>query len=368
MRSPVSIPLLLIVVSTMRLSAAEQMPFREEQGVRWYDARSLDVEGRGFTDVKEFYDRLPARAEQTVRDAVWGLSRNSSGLCVRFRAATPALSVRWKLRSPTLALPHMAATGVSGVDLYGKTDDGAWRWIAVGKPAGLETTQKLAGELDRAPREYRVYLPLYNGVTSVEIGVPADAAVERSTDPALRKKPVVFYGTSIMQGACASRTGMAQSSILGRRLNVPVINLGFSGNGRMEPEVAALLAELDPAAYVVDCLPNMDAAAVRQNAEALVRTLRKARPSTPIVLVEDRTYADAHWSPSRRERNLTSRREFRAVYDRLVRDGVEGLTYVAGDPLLRDDGEDTVDGSHPTDLGFMRYADVLAPVLEPLLK
>ena len=125
----------------------------------------------------------------------------------------------------------------------------------------------------------------------------------------------MFYGTSIMQGACASRTGMAQSSIIGRRINAPVINLGFSGNGKMEPEIARLLAELDPSVYVIDALPNMEAVLVKERAEAFVRTLREARPTTPIILVEDRTYADAHWVASRRERNESSRREFRAAYD-----------------------------------------------------
>lgn len=363
--------LLLLIVSVSIVEspvAGAADPVAKEPRIDWHDAQKLTVEGRGYTDVKEFYDRLPAKAEGVVRDAVWGLSRNSAGMCVRFRADTTTIMVRWKLRSANLALPHMAATGASGIDLYGLTDDGAWRWIAVGKPAGIETTVKLTSELKPGLREYRVYLPLYNGVTSVEIGVPPGRKVEPSTDPALARKPLVFYGTSIMQGACASRTGMAQSSIIGRRMNVPVINLGFSGNGLMEPEVAQLIAELDPAVFVLDCLPNMDAARVRQNAEAFIRSVRKARPATPIVLVEDRTYADAFWSPTKHERNVMSRKEFRAIYERLVSEGMEGLTYVEGNQLLRADGEDTVDGSHPTDLGFMRYADVMEPILRPLLK
>lgn len=330
----------------------------------WYDARDLDVEGRGWTDVKEYYDRLPAKAEGVVRDAVWNLSRNSAGMCVRFAADTPSIAVRWTLKSATLGLPHMAATGVSGVDLYGQTDNGSWRWIAVGKPAALETKQTLVSTLPAGLREYRVYLPLYNGVKSVQIGLPASARIVRSSDAALKKKPVVFYGTSIMHGACASRTGMAQSSIIGRRIGAPVINLGFSGNGKMEPELAQLLAEIDASVYVLDALPNMEAVLVKERAEAFVLALRKARPKAPIVLVEDRSYADAYWVPSRRERNEGSRREFRAAYERLLKAGVTGLTYVEGSQLLRDDGEDTVDGSHPTDLGFMRYADILTPIIQ----
>jgi hypothetical protein len=225
----------------------------------------------------------------------------------------------------------------------------------------------LAKELPAGRREYRLYLPLYNGVSQVEIGLPEKATIARSNNPLLKRKPVVFYGTSIMQGACASRPGMAQSSIIGRRLERPIINLGFSGNGKMEIEMARLLAELDPAAYVLDCLPNCDATETAARTAPLVLELRKARPDTPIILVEDRTYADAPWTPSRLNRNLTSRKAYRAAYEQLLADGIKGLSYVEGGQLLRDDGEDTVDGSHPTDLGFVRYADILTPILVGVL-
>ena len=148
----------------------------------------------------------------------------------------------------------------------------------------------LASGLPEGRREYLLYMPLYNGVSSVEIGIPADRTIARPAPRAEdRRKPIVFYGTSITQGGCASRPGMVHTAILGRRLDRPVINLGFSGNGVMEPEIATLLAELDPAVYVLDCLPNMTAAQVEQRVEPFVRTLRKAHPSTPIVLAEDRT-------------------------------------------------------------------------------
>lgn len=335
--------------------------------LRWYDARDLVVEGRGWNDVVEYYDRLPAKAEKIVRGAVWGLSRNSAGMAVRFTADTPSIAVRWTLRSPKLEMPHMAATGVSGVDLYGRADDGTWRWIGIGKPSGTENNATIVTTLPAGSREYRVYLPLYNGVSSVMIGLPETATIAKSEHPSAARKPVVFYGTSIMHGACASRTGMAQGSIIGRKLDRPTINLGFSGNGKMEIEVARLLAELDPAAYVLDALPNCNADEVKERTEPLVRELRKAHPNTPIVLVEDRSYADSYWVPSRKERNDSSRKEYRAAYERLLKEGVTGLTYVEGNQLLRDDGEDTVDGSHPTDLGFMRYADVLTPVLQKVL-
>jgi lysophospholipase L1-like esterase len=161
---------------------------------------------------------------------------------------------------------------------------------------------------------------------------------------------------------------MVHTAILGRRLDRPVINLGFSGNGKMEPEMAELIAELDAAVFVIDCLPNLVAGEVAARAEPLVRILRKAHPATPIVLVEDRTYGNAFLVESSRRRNETSRAALAKAYANLKAAGVPNLHYLAGSDQLGDDNLGTVDGSHPTDLGFLRMADAFQPVLEPLLR
>src|SRR4029078_5357869 len=154
--------------------------------------------------------------------------------------------------------------------------------------------QILVTGLDKQSRDYLLYLPLYNGVSSVEIGLPPDARLSRADKyPEGHTKPIVFYGTSITQGGCASRPGMVHTAILQRRLNCPAINLGFSGNGRMEPEVADLMAEIDASIYVIDCLPNMNAKDVEARGYDFVMKLLNKRPKTPIVLVEDRSYANS---------------------------------------------------------------------------
>jgi hypothetical protein len=160
---------------------------------------------------------------------------------------------------------------------------------------------------------------------------------------------------------------MAYTNILGRWLDVPVINLGFSGSGKMEPELATLLAELDPAVYVLDAIPNMDAALINLNFERFVRILRQAHPTTPIVVVEDRAFAYTPFVPSRQTFHALTRSNLKAAYNRLVSSGVEGLHFVSRDHLFGDDNEATVDASHPTDLGFVRYCDILEPVLRELL-
>jgi lysophospholipase L1-like esterase len=160
---------------------------------------------------------------------------------------------------------------------------------------------------------------------------------------------------------------MSITGILGRRLNRPVINLGFSGNGRMDAEVVELLAELDPCIYAIDCLPNMVGDQVAQRTEPLIRRLREARPQTPILLVEDRTYTNAGFHKSSRERHAGARAALRKAYEDSLAAGVKDVSYLEGESLLGDDGEAATDGSHPNDLGMVRYADGYEKALRTIL-
>lgn len=342
--------------------------FDKKQNVLWYDAQLLDIEGQGWSNLKAPYDRLPAKAEKIVRPVVWSLSHDSAGILVRFRTDATTIKARWTLTSDNLAMPHMAATGVSGLDLYVK-HDGQWRWLAVGKPTAQTNTVTLVSNIPEGTRDYMLYLPLYNGVRSLEIGIPKSShLMNPDPRPKGHRKPIVFYGTSITQGGCASRTGMVHTAILGRRFNRPVINLGFSGNGEMEPELAKLIAEIDAAVYVIDCLPNMNAKQVTARTAPLVHILRQERPQTPILLVEDRNYTNGFLLTSRRDRNITNHAALREEFKKLQEAGVSKLYYLPADDLLGNDGEGTVDGSHPTDLGFMRQANAFAKVLGPILE
>jgi hypothetical protein len=304
-----------------------------------------------------------------VREAVWNLARHSAGLAVRFETDAKEIRANWTLTSGNLAMPHMPATGVSGLDLYALDDKGQWRWIANRSPAEIKSTATMVSGLPAGKRQYLIYFPLYNGVTELQIGVPAVSQIEKAPAyEASHAKPIVFYGTSITQGGCASRPGMVHTAILGRWYHRPVINLGFSGNGRMEPEVATLMVEIDAHVYVIDCLPNIDAAQVAQNTKPVVEILRKARPETPIVLVEDRDYSNGWLLDGPKSRNRNSQAALKKAFDELQADGVKHLFYIAGPDLLGDDAEGTVDSSHPTDLGFLRQAEAFDKVLRPLCR
>ncbi len=335
----------------------------------WYDAKLLTVEGRGWTETEAFYDRLPARAKGVVRDAVWGLSRCSAGLCVRFVTDSDRVATRWTTTSGNMGMDHMPATGVSGLDLYVR-DRGQWRWIGVGRAPNSSTNEDvLADAIPAGAHEYMLYLPLYNGIKSLEIGIAAKASLARPGPRAAGcDRPMVFYGTSITQGGCASRPGMVYTAILGRWLDRPVVNLGFSGNGRMDPELAVLLGEIDASVYVLDTLPNMTVPFIEERAESFVKALRKARPDTPIVLVESVPYQGEAFLPKPRQSVADKNAAWRKVYQRLKADGIQGLSYVPNRLLTGTDGEGSVDGVHLTDLGFLRFAEALRPVLRKVLR
>lgn len=346
-----------IVLSNVACVVAATPQAGQDSPIVWHDCQDIGVEGKGWTDTLSFYDRLPGKAHGRAPEAVWELSHNTAGLCVRFTTDAASIQVRWTLLNAALAMEHMPATGVSGVNLYVKDAEGPWRFVGNGRPSGLSNTAAFAVS---PGKQYLLYLPLYNGVKSVAIGIPKDRTIS-AWKPASSKprKPIVFYGTSITQGGCASRPGMAFTAIVGRKLDTPVINLGFSGNGRMEPVMADLLAELDPSVYVLDCLWNMTPELVAERIAPAVRKLRQAHPNTPILLVED--YNIQNVCPTKMGVVL------RAVNEKLKAESVANLHFLSSQDMLGTDGEGTVDGCHPTDLGMMRLADAFTKKLAPIV-
>ena len=336
------------------------------ESVQWHDVTKWGVEGREWTERERlrYFDRLPAEAEKTVTSAVWKLSRDSAGMMVRFKTDATSLHVHYKLSKELLAMPHMPATGVSGVDIYARDDSGKWRWVMVTKPAAQEVQVEVIKGLALGSREYAAYLPLYNGVELLEIGVPKGCQFEGL---APRSKPVVFYGTSITHGACASRPGMVHTAILGRRLDMPVVNLGFSGNGRMDSAVGDFLGRIDASAFVIDCLPNMGPVDVTAKCVPLIHQLRAAKPSTPIILVEDRRFTNDWITPAKAKFHDDNHAALKEAWETLRKEGVPNLYYVSGDALYGTDSEGATDASHANDLGFMRQADIFEPVLRRAL-
>ncbi len=330
----------------------------------WYDAVEIGVHAKGWSETPTPYTRLPVKAKATVPNPVWSLSHHSAGLFVRFRTDANLIKASHTVTSQHLAMPHMTAVGTSGLDLYAyDPQQSQWRWAGFSKPTAPCYTNTILDGISKQMRDYTLYLPLYNGTKSLKIGVPVGSSFERITPPTA--KPIVYYGTSIAHGCSASRPGMAYTAILGRRLNRTIINLGFSGNGKMELELADLLAEIDASLYVLDCVPNMSEQLVKERAEPFVRRLRAARPDTPIIMVNGRPMANSWIKP---DHNKGKANAYHAAYRKLWDSGITSLFYISGDNIFGDDDEGTIDRSHPTDLGMWRQAEVLTPVMKTALE
>ncbi|MBL4701624.1 MAG: SGNH/GDSL hydrolase family protein [Phycisphaeraceae bacterium] len=359
---------LLLLLFSLTVKAADTDVILPEKGVAdpdgkivWYDGKLLPLFGKGWQDTASYYDRLPAKAKEIVRPPVWSLSRDSSGMYVRFHTNAKSVKVRWRLTKKNLSMGHMPATGVSGIDLYTKNAAGKWQyiWNFAGKPRGVTNTATLSAPA--MTHEFMLYLPLYNGVRSLEIGIDKNKSLMLPTLAASEKqKPIVVYGTSITQGACASRPGMSATAMIGRRFGMPVINLGFSGNGRMDSELAPLFAELDTSLYILDNLWNMPLARVKEHAEPFIRDLHQRRPQVPILLVEDMSYLGIH--PTAKGKVLY------AIFNKLVAEGIKNIYFLSNEGMLGDDSDGTVDGLHPNDLGLRRQADVFIAKLSDLIK
>lgn len=333
-------------------------------------ADGFPVHGKAVEETSARYERLPESLRGVSRTPVWNLGRNSAGIYIRFRSDSPSISARWT-SYPDSHMGHMADAGDNGLDLYSLVD-GKWQFVgtAFGSSENGKKEKLIVGDMEPVMREYMMYLSLYDGVKDLSIGIEKGFRIERPEveSPKTRKR-VVMYGTSILQGGCASRPGMAYTNILSRRLDREVVNLGFSGNARLDYEIAGLIAKVeDPGAIVLDFLPNCVADSVYKKAERFYHIVRDAHPRVPIVFVGMPFYAHYYFNTSVRKTIDDRNEAINAIFKKLRREGEKDIFLMPADGMFGHDNEATVDGTHPTDLGMMRYADFMYPTLDKLLK
>lgn len=346
----------------------------QDKTVIYCDASAFPLYGKCVEETSARYERLPEEFKGVVRKPLWDLGRNSAGLYIRFRSNSSKICARWKSTSPRQYMPHMTDAGDSGLDLYILTEKDGWRFAGSGFEWGgrdKEVKNKtLVANMTGQMREYMLYLSLYNGIDSLEIGVDEGSVIEApAVESPKTERPVVMYGTSILQGGCASRPGMAFTAILGRKLDREVMNLGFSGNAWLDYDVAEYITQVrNPGLIVLDYVPNSSAELINERGERFFRIIRDAFPDVPVILVEDPTFPHVRFDQKMFE-EVTSRNAAQlALYKKLKRAGEKRLYYVSTDGLIGDDGEATVDGVHFTDLGMMRYVEKVMPVMRKALR
>ena len=338
-----------------------------QDGVVYHSVEGMPLYGTIVPDATKKYSRLPDSIKPKIREELWSLGLHSAGLSIRFASDASTIRMKWKSLNK-FSMNHMTPAGIRGLDLYVLQDDGTWTTMGAARPSlsSHNSTSLIMSNMEPKMREYMLFLSLYDGVDSIYVGIDSCAKlVQPKVQLPKREKPVVMYGTSILQGGCATRPGMAHTNILQRMLNREVINLGFSGNARLDLEICDLMAKVDAGVYVIDVLPNCTSPMLSERIRPFYERLRKLRPSTPILFVESPTFPNLRF-------NVKSREEIKEK-NRILREFFQSLDdakvyYFESERILPADSEYTVDNAHFTDAGFEYFAKAMYPVLCEILR
>ena len=334
----------------------------------YHDARQFPVLGTVVL-VEEGYTRFPdSLKNQVERELLYTLGTNTAGMAIRFSSDATALSAKW-VSTLELEMNHMTPVGIRGLDLYTLDDNSEWTFVSSVRPTCNKKASQysIVSGMERKMREYLLYLTLYDGIDSLYIGIDSAAVIQMpNVDLPIREKPIVVYGTSITQGACASRPGMAYTNILEREMNREFYNFGFSGNGQLDMEVAQLLVTIDAGLYIMDCLPNNTAERLRERLEPFYRYLREHRPDVPILFIESPLFPIIRYNQGTADAINAKNEVLREFYEKIKAEGAQNIYYMEAEEVFGGNTEFTVDNYHFTDLGFRYFADKLKPIINTI--
>ena len=349
------------------LASAQQPNAATPRSIKWIDATQLPVEGRPFDDTPDYYCRLPERVMKDPALAkIVGASRYPAGMCYRFRTDSPILKVEWTLGSKTAYGWNSTPCLNNGIDMYRWYDDRGWWYIYTGRLCPTQDVNILSVPW-KPGAAGMVYLPIGARVKSVRFGIDENAKIEPlGPRKSGVNKPIVIYGTSMAHGYCSSRPGMTWSAILARRMDVPFVNEGYNGQGRLEPPMAGLLAEIDASAYCFLTFGgNMTIAEAEERFPKFLGELHAKRPDVPILLGEfyyvyGLDYGDGNPKNAFIARLVADlKRENPAFW--------ANLHLVKMSDMFVADGDGTTDTVHVNDRGAWQIAEAFGNVLSKAL-
>jgi hypothetical protein len=342
---------------------------------QWIDVKqndNIEINGLSWlTDNGREFLRLPLKRKNEIPETAWTMSKCPSGARVRFKTDSTSLKIKLKhgmKDQDSISTWHMSAAMVSGIDLY------------IGKPSkpdfwGVSKPEDAVGEYQYTyfegftptRREFMLCLPAYIELYELYIGIDDNAEISKPTSYGIQK-PVVFYGTSITQGACATRGSNNYVSIVGRELNVDTVNLGFSGSGCGEPVMAEMMSQIDASVYVVDSVANMNSEIMKKRYENFITILRKRKPEIPVVLMTKPHFANEILKQNSDYYTIQHKPLF-ATYRKFREKGDKNIfLFDTGKIIKPGRNHPSVDGIHLTDTGFMKIASELKILLSEILK
>lgn len=343
----------------------------KETQIKWLkpDKEPFEINGFAYFEKEKMYRRLPKNPQHKIPESVDYLANNTAGGLIRFKTDSRILMIRVKLRELS-RMSHMPATGQSGFDCYiGKSTKETYCSTAIPDINSQNYERKFFQFEKKLLRDINIYFPLYMGVDEVLLGIEKNSKLEKPS-PFKEKGRIVAYGTSITQGGCASRPGMAYTNILSRWLGIEFINLGFSGSGKGEPELAHLITMISGVRCIIlDYQANTNYQRYSTTLPEFVKILRGKFINTPILIVS--RPAASMWVFDKKTKNIWIKGyKFQQKFVNKLNKQGDCLIYSYNGNVLFNEmwQESTVDGTHPTDLGFLTMAKALFPILKNILK
>ncbi len=357
------------MVAALAVSAQAE----NEEPWQLVNAQDLRIINKGWKDTGRDYARIPVWLKDSVRPDLWDRTQCSSGIAVRFATDSKRIGVKYRLLK-NFHMVHMADTGTKGTDLYTFEGDSAWRHVNTNRPYLKDKENKIVESLyvenmDGKMHEYMIYLPLYDGIEELYVKIDSGAVIVPGRPDLIdHNRKIVAYGTSILQGGCASRSGMASTNILSRELNAEVVNIGMSGEGKMDFCMARAMAGIkDVDLYLLDPVPNCTEMMCDTLTYDFVKIIADAHPETPIVMVEGPLFPYSRYNSYYGSYLPAKNAAFRRNYERLRAAGYKNIHYIESKGIDGAEDDGTVDGIHLTDLGFRHYADLIGPKLREIL-
>lgn len=326
-------------------------------------ASELTLVGK-ILPTKNIFHRLDTVAYPGLPSSVKKMLTNSAGLAVSFSTNSKIISAKWEV-SDKKQLPNLTAFANKGLDLYIKRN-GQWQFAGTGRPTGIANEAVLVKDMDSSEKECLLYMPLYDEISALEIGTEQKAMVKPAAKPF--RKRILIYGSSIVQGASASRPGLAYPARLSRETGLNFLNLGLSGSAKMETAAADMVASIPADAYILDCVPNSSPEQITERTGYLVSAIRKKNPSAPVIIVQSIIREHGYFDQAVGKRVAEQNANMKEQFGLLQQAGVKNLYLISAENLLGNDHEGTADGTHPNDLGFDRMLQILKPEIMAILK
>lgn len=351
---------LIAVVAIALCCTTDASAQKKKQPRQYIDASTLTIINKAQDDDMGF-----KRIEAAKFAAPKSLENSSTGIAVLFRTDSPFIDARWTTLGKKQA-SNMTPIFQSGLDLYIK-ENGEWIFAGSGRPKANSTEHRytLVNNMEKGTKECMLYLPMFNCVTKLEIGISESATIEAIPSPF--KYKIMFVGSSITHGASASRPGAAYVARMGRALNAETPNIGLSGRCKLDDYFANIVCESKADAYIFDAFSNSTAKQINERLYGFVKRITEAHPNKPMIFLQTVKRDIGHFNLSSRKRNDDQRAAAVEGMARVCKE-FKNVYFINPGLYVGEDHEGTIDGTHLNDLGVQRTLDNALPKIKKILK